>query len=188
MSAGLTHFNIVLFLSISMSQVVFDSALWPLDMVHSLVCVSVCECEWASGWRIEDIQHKRQRFLGLEILLFCCSGWFFYWLHTLFWLFLCCHVCVSVCSVCSVSPPAAEEPSARVSVPGTTCWPWGNDRGNWTADSVICVCTDFLMSVCMCVFMCVCVSSQASMHSSHSQPFRWNRIETQNNRVELSLG
>lgn len=58
-----------------------------------------------------------------------------------------------------MSPRAAEEPSAQVSVPGTTCLPWGNDRGNWTADSVICVCVWFVcvqISLCVCACVCFC--------------------------------
>lgn len=58
-----------------------------------------------------------------------------------------------------MSPRAAEEPSAQVSVPGTTCLPWGNDRGNWTADSVICVCVWFVcvqISLCVCTCVCFC--------------------------------
>jgi len=83
-------------------------------------------------------------------------------------------VCVCVRECECVRPPAAEEPSARVSVPGTTCWPWGNDRGNWMAGSVICV----YRCSCVCVCVCVCVlrSLQAFLPFSAS----WlNHTETQ---------
>ena len=124
MSVGLMHLCVGLFLSVSMSRDVLESALWSLATVHSLVCVCVCFCIY----------------------------------------------------MCSVSPPAAEEPSAQVSVPGTTCWPWGEWQGKLNGRQC---------DLCVCVCVCVLRSLHAFLPF---WAFLLNRIETQNNRAELSSG